>query len=63
MDEPFVSLNVIGAINYRLRERLQGYIFRAKLTILHSHSAKKVFLTKSPAPVPLPSRIILTIGR
>ena len=30
-DEPFVSSSVISAINYRLRERLQGYIFRAKL--------------------------------
>ena len=31
LDEPFVSRDVINAINYRLRERLQGYIFRAKL--------------------------------
>ena len=56
MDEPFVSLDVIGAINYRLRERLQGYIFRAKRTILHSHSAKKVLFFKK---VLLPSRCLL----
>jgi hypothetical protein len=31
LDEPFVSSHVINAINYRLRERLQGYIFRANL--------------------------------
>ena len=33
LDEPpfAVSRDVINAINYRLRERLQGYIFRAKL--------------------------------